>query len=93
MSATIQAEGVSAGHGDKELFSGLDLVVAPGDVVGLVGPNGAGKSTMLRILAGLRAPDAGRVSLSPPTRSAASSPRSRTGGTRRSASSWAGGPG
>jgi ATPase subunit of ABC transporter with duplicated ATPase domains len=40
-------------------------VVAPGDVVGLVGPNGAGKSTLLRIVAGLRAPDAGSVSVSP----------------------------
>ncbi len=65
MSATIQADGVGAGHADRELFSSLDLVVAPGDVVGLVGPNGAGKSTLLRILAGLRAPDSGRVQVSP----------------------------
>ena len=49
MSATVQARGVSAGHGDRELFSGLDLVVAPGDVIGLVGPNGAGKTTLLRM--------------------------------------------
>ncbi len=65
MSATVQARGVAAGHGDRELFSGLDLVVAPGDVVGLVGPNGAGKTTLLRILAGVRPPDAGTVRVSP----------------------------
>ncbi|WP_263731547.1 ABC-F family ATP-binding cassette domain-containing protein [Cellulomonas sp. SG140] len=65
MSATVQAKGVAAGFGDRELFSGVDLVVAPGDVVGLVGPNGAGKSTLLRILAGERRPDAGTVSVSP----------------------------
>lgn len=65
MSATVQAKGVAAGFGDRELFSGVDLVVAPGDVVGLVGPNGAGKSTLLRILAGERRPDAGSVSVSP----------------------------
>ena len=65
MSATIQTRGVSAGFGDEELFTGLDLVVASGDVVGLVGPNGAGKSTLLRILAGLRPPLAGSVSVSP----------------------------
>jgi ATPase subunit of ABC transporter with duplicated ATPase domains len=65
MSATIHARGVAAGHGDRELFAGLQLVVAPGDVVGLVGPNGAGKSTLLRILAGLRAPEAGVVTVSP----------------------------
>lgn len=67
MSATLQARAVSAAFGDRELFSGLDLVVAPGDVVGLVGPNGAGKTTLLRILAGSRAPESGAVSLSPPT--------------------------
>src|SRR5690349_19062388 len=65
MSATIQARGVAAGHGDRELFSGLDLVVAPGDVIGLVGPNGAGKSTLLRVLAGQRAADAGTVTITP----------------------------
>jgi ATPase subunit of ABC transporter with duplicated ATPase domains len=67
MSATVQARGVSAGHGDRELFSGLDLVVAPGDVIGLVGPNGAGKTTLLRMLAGVRAPDAGTITVSPPS--------------------------
>jgi ATPase subunit of ABC transporter with duplicated ATPase domains len=67
MSATLTAKQLAAGHGASELFSGLDLVVAPGDVIGLVGPNGAGKSTLLRILAGLETPEAGTVSLSPPT--------------------------
>ena len=67
MSATLQARGVAASFGDRELFSGLDLVVAPGDVIGLVGPNGAGKTTLLRVLAGQRAADAGAVQLSPPT--------------------------
>lgn len=60
---------LAAGHGDRPLFAGLDLVVAPGDVVGLVGPNGAGKSTLLRTLAGLLPVEAGSVRLSPPTAS------------------------
>ena len=68
MSATLQASRVAAGHGDRSLFSGLDLVVAPGDVIGLVGPNGAGKTTLLRILAGERAPDEGSVTVSPGVR-------------------------
>ena len=66
MSATIVAKGLSAGHGDRVLFSDLDLVVAPGDVVGLVGVNGAGKSTLLRMLAGLVAPESGSLQVSPP---------------------------
>ncbi|HEX5813427.1 MAG TPA: ATP-binding cassette domain-containing protein, partial [Pseudonocardia sp.] len=67
MSATVKATGLSAGHGARVLFSGLDLVLAPGDVVGLVGANGAGKSTLLRILAGQAAPEEGTVAVSPPT--------------------------
>ncbi len=66
MSATLQATGLAAGHGARVLFSGLDLVVAPGDVVGLVGANGAGKSTLLRILAGELDPEDGKVAVSPP---------------------------
>jgi ATPase subunit of ABC transporter with duplicated ATPase domains len=66
MSAILTAKGLAAGHADRTLFSGLDLVVAPGEITGLVGVNGAGKSTLLRTLAGLRPPDAGDVSLSPP---------------------------
>lgn len=66
MSATVTARGVAAAHGERTLFSGVDLVVAPGDVVGLVGANGAGKSTLLHLLAGHRAPDAGTILVSPP---------------------------
>ena len=61
----MQVKGLSVSHGDRELFAGLDMVVAPGDVIGLVGPNGAGKSTLLRVLAGERSADAGTVRLSP----------------------------
>jgi len=67
MSATLVARGLAAGHGARVLFSDLDLVVAPGDVVGLVGVNGAGKSTLLRTLAGELPAESGSVVLSPPT--------------------------
>ncbi|MEU6819889.1 ABC-F family ATP-binding cassette domain-containing protein [Streptomyces atriruber] len=69
MTATLVAKDLAAGHGDRTLFAGLDLVVAPGDVIGLVGANGAGKSTLLRLLAGLDAPEGGELRLSPPTAS------------------------
>ncbi|MGW0590384.1 ABC-F family ATP-binding cassette domain-containing protein [Streptosporangium sp. NPDC002607] len=77
MSATIVAKDLAAGHGDRALFTGLDLVVAPGDVVGLVGVNGAGKSTLMRILAGLLPPEHGAVRLSPPSASVGYLPQER----------------
>ena len=47
MTATLVAKDLSGGHGHRILFEGLDLTVAPGDVIGVVGANGAGKSTPL----------------------------------------------
>ena len=69
MNAVLTAKGLSAGHADRVIFSGVDLVVSPGKVIGLVGPNGAGKSTLLRMLAELDdgAREAGSVSLNPAT--------------------------
>ncbi|MYR60699.1 ATP-binding cassette domain-containing protein, partial [Streptomyces sp. SID625] len=63
MTATLVAKNLAAGHGDRALFTGLDLVVAPSDVIGLVGANGAGKSTLLRILAKLAVPEQGDLAL------------------------------
>jgi ATPase subunit of ABC transporter with duplicated ATPase domains len=67
VNATLVAKGLGAGYADRTLFSGLDLVVAPGDVVGLVGVNGAGKSTLLRLLAGIEVPEEGEVRRNPGT--------------------------
>ncbi|MBB2943818.1 ATPase subunit of ABC transporter with duplicated ATPase domains [Actinoplanes lutulentus] len=77
MSATMIARELAAGHGDRTLFAGLDLVVAPGDVIGLVGVNGAGKTTLLRTLAGLIPTESGSVSLSPPTANVGYLPQER----------------
>ena len=77
MSATLVARGLAAGHGARVLFSDLDLVVAPGDVVGLVGVNGAGKSTLLRTLAGELPADSGSITLSPPTATVGHLPQER----------------
>ena len=66
MSAQLVAHGLSAEFGPRVVFDGVDLVVAPGSVTGLVGANGAGKSTLLRLLAGLDRPASGTVTLQPP---------------------------
>jgi ATPase subunit of ABC transporter with duplicated ATPase domains len=55
--ATLVGRGLAAAYGDRQLFSGLDVVVGPGDVIGLVGANGAGKSTLLRLLVTLAGAD------------------------------------
>ena len=65
MTAMLVAKNVAGGFAHRTLFEGLDLTVAPGDVVGVVGANGAGKSTLLRILAGDIEPLDGTVSTTP----------------------------
>jgi ATPase subunit of ABC transporter with duplicated ATPase domains len=77
MSATMIVRDLASGHGDRALFSGLDVVIAPGDVSGLVGVNGAGKTTLLRTLAGLVPAESGTISLSPPTATVGYLPQER----------------
>lgn len=65
MTATLVAKNLAGGFAHRVLFEGLDLTVAPGDVIGVVGANGSGKSTLLRILAGDLEPVEGTVSVAP----------------------------
>ena len=48
-------------RGERAVFAGLDLALNPGRAVLLSGPNGSGKSSLLRVLAGLLPPAAGRI--------------------------------
>ena len=60
---TIELSGVDFSYGDKPVYRSLDLAIERGDKVALVGPNGAGKSTMLKLLAGVLEPQAGKRKL------------------------------
>src|SRR3954451_25119633 len=62
-SPAFRLRGVVKGFGGRRILDGLDLEVGPRARVGLGGPNGAGKSTILRLLAGVEAPDAGTLTL------------------------------
>ena len=64
--ATLVVRGLTIGHDPVVLAEGIDLVVAPGHVIGLVGPNGAGKTTLLKTLAGMITRSGGSVSAAPP---------------------------
>ena len=59
----LQISGLTASYDGRAVLNGLDLRVAPGELVALLGANGSGKSTALRCIAGLREPDAGQVLL------------------------------
>ncbi|MCP3819413.1 ABC transporter ATP-binding protein [Streptomyces sp. A3M-1-3] len=59
----IDIAGLEVRRGDTEVFSGLTMRVAKGEMVRLTGPNGCGKSTLLSVLAGLRVPSSGTVSI------------------------------
>jgi len=49
----LKIEGLIAGYGKATVLHGLDLTVAPGEIVGVAGPNGAGKTTLLRAISGV----------------------------------------
>ncbi|TCP91280.1 heme exporter protein A [Cricetibacter osteomyelitidis] len=57
----LQLEQLACQRGDKVLFGGLDLTLNSGDFVQIEGHNGIGKTSLLRILAGLATPLAGKV--------------------------------
>ena len=57
--AAVSLRGLRRHYGDVRAVDGVDLVIAPGEVVALLGPNGAGKSTTVDMLVGLTKPDAG----------------------------------
>jgi phospholipid/cholesterol/gamma-HCH transport system ATP-binding protein len=61
MEPIIQLRGVSKAFGKSVILDRMDLDIYPDEGLGIIGPSGTGKSTILRIIAGLLAPDEGEV--------------------------------
>lgn len=57
----IELRGLRKSFGDNEVLAGIDLQVAPGEVVCIIGPSGSGKSTLLRCVNLLEEPTSGTV--------------------------------
>ena len=57
----LEVRGVTKRFGALVVLRGIDLVLRPGEVLGLVGDNGAGKSTLVKILSGFHSQDDGEI--------------------------------
>jgi len=74
----LSLENITKRYGTLTALDGVSLQIETGEFFGLLGPNGAGKSTIMSLVAGLRAPDAGRILLDGEPLSAAR-PEARAG--------------
>ncbi|HZP68807.1 MAG TPA: ABC transporter ATP-binding protein [Pseudolabrys sp.] len=61
MSVLLEARGLSKHFGGVQALDGLDLAVAPNEILGLIGPNGSGKTTFFNVVTGIYAADSGNV--------------------------------
>lgn len=57
----IELKGVSKSFETNKVLDNVDLTINRGEALGIIGPSGTGKSTILRIIAGLTAPDTGEI--------------------------------
>jgi heme exporter protein A len=61
MSSILKADGLALVRGGRLLFEGLDFEIESGGALHVSGPNGSGKSSLIRLVAGLLRPSAGRI--------------------------------
>ncbi len=63
----VKLSGIRVAYGERVILNEAEVLIRPGDRIGLVGPNGAGKTTLFRVIAGEEKPDDGQVSVDPGT--------------------------
>ncbi len=63
MMVMLEARGVRAGYGGKDVLGGIDLAFQTGEFVAIIGPNGSGKSTLVKCLTGYLMPKGGTILL------------------------------
>ena len=67
MQPAIEISGLTKRYGEGDAavdaLKGVDMVIRPGEVVGLIGPSGSGKSTLLKCLGAVIEPTSGRMAL------------------------------
>ncbi|NLC55411.1 MAG: ABC-F family ATP-binding cassette domain-containing protein [Armatimonadetes bacterium] len=63
----LTVNGIAKSYGLQQVLQSVSFIVGPGEKVALVGRNGCGKTTLLRLIAGVEAPDTGAISLLPGT--------------------------
>jgi branched-chain amino acid transport system ATP-binding protein len=57
----LEVQGLKSGYGAETVLQGVDMDIAPGEIVAVIGRNGVGKSTLMRTLTGLLRPSAGTI--------------------------------
>ncbi len=57
----LELRGITKQFGSNRVLDGVDLTMTKGEAIAIIGPSGTGKSTILRIIAGLLAPDSGEI--------------------------------
>jgi branched-chain amino acid transport system ATP-binding protein len=63
MSDSLAVEGLAIRFGGLKALDTVSFAIGEGELTGLIGPNGAGKTSLLRCIAGMLRPNAGRIAL------------------------------